>query len=180
MIKNQVQYEYTKECASRFAYSIALIEKDEAWKQRDAEGWQLDIDVKKSHLEALQEEISEYARLKNCDEGQPIKIQVENFNKLPDVLIKARIAAKMTEKELADILGVSEERIKECEKKDYQCASFIEIINITEALGVEFKNASVEVNFEEIKEFKKWHQSQQEKRNIRSTTSPNESNLEIA
>lgn len=67
--------------------------------------------------------------LANCDKTQPIKIQVENFNKLPNVLIKARIAAKMTQKQLADILGISEERIKECEDKDYQCATFLEILD---------------------------------------------------
>lgn len=103
-----------------------------------------------------------------------MKIQVENFNKLPDVLIKARIAAKMSQKELADILGISEERIKECEDKDYQCASFLEVLDVSEALGVEFKNAFVQVNFEEIEEFKKaalkWQKRQQEKKNLKATT----------
>ncbi|BAZ13343.1 hypothetical protein NIES4071_51820 [Calothrix sp. NIES-4071] len=43
-----------------------------------------------------------------------------------------------------------------------------------EALGVEFKNASVEVNFEEIEEFKKvaekWHKRRQEKKKKKATT----------
>ncbi|RUT02168.1 hypothetical protein DSM106972_062430 [Dulcicalothrix desertica PCC 7102] len=51
--------------------------------------------------------------------------KISSFYHLPDVLIKARIAAKMSQKELADILDIEEERIKECESKDYQCASFI-------------------------------------------------------
>jgi DNA-directed RNA polymerase specialized sigma subunit len=62
-------------------------------------------------LDKLHEEIAEYEQLTNCDKKQKIKIKVENFNKLPDVLIKARIAAKMSQKELADILGISEERM---------------------------------------------------------------------
>ncbi len=155
MIKNEKQYEYSKECAKKFEYSIAIVEQDEAWKQRDVDSWLLDIDVKKSHLIALQEEIAEYEKLIHCEQRQSIKIPVENFNKLPDVLIKARIAAKMSQKELAEILGFEEQRIKELEEKDYQRASFSEIREVSAALGVEFDNAFVLVNFEEIEEGKK-------------------------
>ena len=175
MIKNEKQYEYSKECAKRFEYSIAVVEQDEAWKKRDPERWQLDIDVKKSHLMALQEEIAEYEKLFNCDKSQPIKIQVENFNKLADVLIKARIAAKISQKELADILGFEEQRIKECEDKDYQCASFCEILEVSAALGVEFDNAFVQVNFLEIEEGKKsaqkWHEWRELRMNLKSQAS---------
>ncbi len=175
MIKNEKQYEYSKECAKRFEYSIAVVEQDEAWKKRDPERWQLDIDVKKSHLMALQEEIAEYEKLFNCDKSQPIKIQVENFNKLADVLIKARIAAKISQKELADILGFEEQRIKECEDKDYQCASFCEILEVSAALGVEFDNAFVQVDFLEIEEGKKsaqkWHEWRELRMNLKSQAS---------
>lgn len=155
MIKDEKQHGYSKDWARKFADSISRIEKDEACKQRNPEGWQLDIDVKRFHLMALQEEIDEYENLINCENNQPIKIQVENFNKLPDVLIKARIAAKMTHKELADILGIEEQRIKECENKDYQCASFCEILEVSAALGVEFDDAFVKGDFEEIEAAKK-------------------------
>lgn len=37
----------------------------------------------------------------------------------------------MTHKELADILGVEEQRIQECEKTNYQCASFVEILEVS-------------------------------------------------
>ncbi len=155
MIKNEKQYNYSKECAQKFEYSISVIEKDEDWKQRDQEDWQLDIDVKESHLMALQEEIAEYEKLINCDKKQPIRIKVENFNKLPDTLIKARIAAKMSQKELADVLGIEEQRIQEYESTDYQCASFVEVLEVSAALCVEFENAFVKVDFDEIEEVKK-------------------------
>ena len=175
MIKDEKQHKYSKDWARKFADSISIIEKDENWKQRDPEGWQLDIDAKRSHLIALQEEIDEYENLINCDNNKVIKIRVENFNKLPDVLIKARIAAKITHKELADILGIKEQRIKECEDKDYQCASFCEILEVSAALGVEFDNAFVKVNFEEIEAVKKsalkWHKWRQEKKNMKAQAS---------
>jgi DNA-binding XRE family transcriptional regulator len=183
MIKNEVEYQVSQEWVLKFQKSIAAMEQDEERKKNDWEQWELNRSALQSHLEKLHQEITEYEQLINCDKKQPIKIQVKNLNKLPDVLIKARIAAKMSQKELANILGIEEERIKECEKKDYQCASFLEILDVSEALGVEFKNASVEVDFEEIEEFKKvaqkWHEKQQAKKNIKTAISPNEIKKEI-
>ncbi|HBL13847.1 MAG TPA: DNA-binding protein [Cyanobacteria bacterium UBA11162] len=150
MIKNEKQYEYSQECARRFEYAIRILEQDEELKKKDPDGWQFSHNVKQSHLIALQTEIAEYERLINCDHSQPIQIQVENLNKLPDVLIKARIAAKMSQKELADLLGIDEERVGEYEDTDYQCASFVEILEVSTALGVEFETAVMRVDFEEI------------------------------
>ncbi len=183
MIKNRQQYHITKEWLQKFEQSVAGIDNDESLKA-DPLRWQLYRDAYQSQVEEFKAEIAEYERLTNCDQHQAIKIQVESFNKLPDVLIKARIASRMSQKELADILGISEQRIKECEDKDYQCASFLEILDVSEALGIEFKNTSVQVDFEEIEEFKKvaekWRKRQQEKKNITSSTLLNESNLETA
>ena len=69
-------------------------------------------------MEQLHEEIAEYERLINCDKSKPIEIVVENFNKLSEALTKARMAAKMSEEELAEIWDFDPERIKEYEKKN--------------------------------------------------------------
>lgn len=155
MIKNEKEYEYSQECVKKFEYSISVIQQDEARKQRNPQSLQFDIATKNSHLMALQKEINEYESLINCEQKQPIRIKIENFNKLPDALIKARIAAKMSQKELADIIGFEEYKIKEYENKNYRFASFSEILEINAALGVEFDNAFVKVDFEEIQEVKK-------------------------
>lgn len=162
MIKNQNEYEYSQECARRFAFAITALDQDASLKQQDPEGWQLSRDVKASHLMALQAEIAEYERLINCPQNQPIYIKVESLNKLPDALIKARIAAQMTQQELADILGISEEQVKQYEDTDYQCASFGDMLELCTVLGVEFESARVRVDFEEIAAVKqsaaKWRQ----------------------
>jgi DNA-binding XRE family transcriptional regulator len=171
MIKNEKQYEYSQECARKFEYSIRALEQDEELKKKDHDGWQLSRDVKQSHLMALQEEIAEYERLINCDKSQPISIKVESLNKLPDALIKARIAAKISQKELAYILGIDEQRVKQYEDTDYQCASFVEILEVSTVLGVEFETAVMRVDFEEIEAVKqsveKWRK---EKMNITAKT----------
>ncbi|MDB9511675.1 helix-turn-helix transcriptional regulator [Kamptonema animale CS-326] len=154
MIKNEKQYEYSQECARKFQYSIKALEQDEELKKKDPEGWQLSCDVKQSHLMALQAEIAEYERLINCDQNQPIQIKVESINKLPDALIKARIAAKISQQELAQILGIEEQRVKQYEDTDYQCASFVEILEVSTVLGVEFETAVMQVDFQEIEAVK--------------------------
>jgi DNA-binding XRE family transcriptional regulator len=130
------------------------LDQDEELKKKDPDGWQLSRDVKQSHLMALQTEIAEYERLINCDNCQPIQIKVESINKLPDALIKARIAAKISQQELAQILGIEEQRVKQYEDSDYQCASFLEILEVSTVLGVEFEGAVMRVDFEEIEAVK--------------------------
>jgi transcriptional regulator with XRE-family HTH domain len=103
---------------------------------------------------ALQAEIAEYERLINCDKIQPIQIKVESINKLPDALIKARIAAKISQQELAQILGIEERRVRQYEDTDYQCASFVEMLEVSTVLGVEFEMAVMRVDFEEIEAVK--------------------------
>ena len=77
------------------------------------------------------------------------------------------MAAKMTEEELADILDIDPERIKEHEKKNYQGASYMELLDISLALGLEFKMAVIRVDFEEIESVKKtaerWKKRKSEK-----------------
>ena len=154
MIKNEKQYEYSQECARKFEYSIRALDQDEAFKKKDPDDWQLSRDVKQSHLMTLQAEITEYEKLINCDKSQPIQIKVESLNKLPNALIKARIAAKMSQEELADLLGIEQQRVQQYEDTDYQCASFVEILEVSTALGVEFETAVMRVDFAEIEAVK--------------------------
>ncbi|WP_228038712.1 hypothetical protein [Nostoc sp. LEGE 12450] len=65
------------------------------------------------------------------------------------------VAAQISQQELADILGIEEQRVKEYEDTDYQCASFVEILEVSTALGVEFEIATVQVDFAEIEAVKK-------------------------
>ena len=145
----------------RFEKSVAELAVNESLKAEPVR-WQLYRDAYQSKVEELKAEIAEYEMLINCRQNQPIYIQVESMNKRPDALIKARIAAQMTQQELADILGISEQQVRQYEETDYQCASFGEILEVSTVLGVEFKSAIVRVDFEEIAAVKqsaaKWRQ----------------------
>jgi len=167
MIKDESQYEFSKEWVEKFNKTIAAMERDEEAKRKDFLRGESGRSVIQCHLDQLHEEIAEYERLINCDKSEPIEIVVESFNKLSEALIKARMAAKMSEEELAEILDIDPERIKEYEKKKYQNASLTEILDISLALGLEFKTAVMQVDFEEIEAVKetaaRWRKRKREK-----------------
>ena len=167
MIKDELEYEVSKEWVEKFNKTIAAMERDEEAKRKDFLKWDAGRGSIQCHLDQLHEEITEYERLMAWDKSKPIEIIVENFNKLSEALIKARMAAKMSEEELAEILDIDPERIKEYEKKKYQNASLMEILEISLALGLEFKTAVMQVDFEEIEAIKetaeRWRKRKREK-----------------
>lgn len=171
MIKNEQQYQNSLAWLQRFEQSIAELDDNEQLKA-EPKRWKLHRDSYQSQVDELKSEITEYERLINCDTSKPLKIQVDSLNKLPDALIKVRLAAKITQRELAERLGIAEQRVKEYEDTDYQCASFVEILEVSTALGVEFETATVQVDFAEIEAVKKsvdkWRK---EKMNIKTKAS---------
>ncbi|MBD2168403.1 helix-turn-helix transcriptional regulator [Calothrix membranacea FACHB-236] len=154
MIKNSQQYQNSLDWLQRFEHSIAQLDSNEQLKA-EPERWKLHRDSYQSQVDELKSEISEYERLINCDTSKPLKIKIDSLNKLPNAFIKARLAAKISQQELADRLGVDEQRVQEYEDTDYQCASFVEILEVSAALGVEFETATMQVDFSEIEAVKK-------------------------
>lgn len=167
MIKDELEYEVSKEWVEKFNKTLAAMERDEEAKRKDFLKWDAGRGSIQCHLDQLHEEIAEYERLMAWDKSKPIEIVVENFNRLSEALIKARMAAKMSEEELAEILDIDPERIKEYEKRKYQNASLTEILEISLALGLEFKTAVMQVDFAEIEAIKetaeRWRKRKREK-----------------
>lgn len=141
MIKNEAQYQYTQEWARRFEGSMRALEQDEELKQKDPEGWQLSWDVKQVHLDKLRSEIAEYERLTSHDRDRPIVLTLDDIDDLSQILIKARMAAKLSQKELADLSGLTEEQICRYEDNDYEDASFLEVKFVLDALDIRVQKA---------------------------------------
>jgi transcriptional regulator with XRE-family HTH domain len=139
MIKNEKQYEYTKECATKFAYSIALMEQDEDRKRNDPERWELNRGALQCHLDKLQAEVTEYETLTSHDSQTPIVLRLDDIDYLAQILIKARMAAKLSQKELAALAGLTEEKIKQYEHDDYASASFLDVRFVIDALDIQIQ-----------------------------------------
>jgi hypothetical protein len=140
MIKNELEYNVTKNWAEGMGRAITMLEQDDHKKKNQPDVWQIHYDGVTSQREDLQEQIAEYEALIAHNPKEPITLQVEYMNKISQLLIKARIAFKITQKELAALCDRTEEQIQSFEDKDYQNASFLDFLAVRDALGVEIIN----------------------------------------
>ncbi|MGB6170320.1 MAG: helix-turn-helix transcriptional regulator [Geitlerinemataceae cyanobacterium] len=139
MIKDEKEYKFTQELAIEFEKSLAAIESDETLKTSDPDGQSLIRGALQCHLDKLKGEITEYERLISHDRHQPILLTLNDLHDIPQLLIKARIAAKLSQKELADLAGLTEEKIIHYEENEYEDASFLEVKLAIDALDIEVK-----------------------------------------
>ena len=133
MIKNERQYRITKGQADRFSQTLLNLEQSPpgvnsvhpliAKAQQDAV---------KSQLADLKSELREYESLKA---GEFRLDQLNVVSVLPAVLIKARIAQGLSQKELAERIGLKEQQIQRYEATDYASASLARINEVARALG---------------------------------------------
>jgi DNA-directed RNA polymerase specialized sigma subunit len=80
--------------------------------------------------EQLQEEVESYERLRRGD-----KKELANFQELGPLLIALRIVSGLTQRELAERLGVHESQVSRDERNDYHGVTIDRANRIIEALG---------------------------------------------
>lgn len=133
MIKNDRQYRVTQSEARRFEEALSRL-------RIEGEGrdwWDVEIAAIESQLDSLRAEINEYEDLRRA---QPRTIVVDHLSDLPAGLIKARIATGLSQKELADRLGLKAQMVQRYEATDYSSASFSRLLEVAQALEVEVRN----------------------------------------
>lgn len=139
MIKNERQYRITQSEAQKFAQALAHLDQLEAEKQEHSMLWQLQRDAMKSQLNDLCEELEEYEALTSHSTNQPIALTFQSLSELPTILIKARIAAKLSQKALAERMGLKEQQIQRYEATEYSSAKLSRIIEVSESLGMKLE-----------------------------------------
>ncbi len=70
------------------------------------------------------------------------EIEVKSLAELPIALIKARIAKGLTQKQLAERIGIQEQQVQRYEAADYDTISFDRLITIAQILGIDFERAA--------------------------------------
>lgn len=140
---NDHQYQLTQSWVSKFEESLTILAQNKTKKEQDPDGWQLLQDSYKSQLDTLRSELAEYENLIDHNPNAPISLDITDINYLSDVLIKARIALKLTQSELAKLAGITRNQIIIYEEKDYQNASFIDVLAVSNALGIKINNGVV-------------------------------------
>ena len=134
MIKNERQYRITRTQAERFARTLDGLrnrpEGDDGVHPMIA---QAQVDAVSSQLADLEAELREYEAVRDGRfEVETLRVVVD----LPELLIKARIAQGLTQRELADRLGLKEQQIQRYEATDYAAAKWSRIREVAGALSM--------------------------------------------
>ncbi|GAA0195977.1 HTH-type transcriptional regulator/antitoxin HigA [Brevundimonas nasdae] len=90
-----------------------------------------------SQVAELEELVTDYERLKS---GTVKEFRAATLSDLPDSLVRARIARGMSQKDLADFLGMKEQQVQRYEAERYRSASLERLVEISDALGVAIEN----------------------------------------
>jgi len=91
----------------------------------------LQIEALAGTLGDFEAELAEYDDLHNAT-----LIEATGIGEFPTTLIKARIARGLTQRELAERLGLAEQSIQRYEATDYLGVSFSRLVDIAEALDL--------------------------------------------
>lgn len=139
MIKNERQYAITKAQADKFARAL-----DELSRRSAGDGHpllrQAEEDALRSQLADLRAELEQYEALRA---GQPAVLHLTSLDELPQALIQARIARGLSQKELAERLGLKEQQIQRYEATDYASAKLSRVKQVLRALGIQLRMESV-------------------------------------
>ncbi len=133
MTENERQYRITKLQAEKFEQALLTLEKQVPAKYVHPLLRQAQLDALQRQQESLRQELADYEALK----GSGLRVfPAASFDELPRTLIKARIAAGLSQKELAERLGLKEQQVQKYEATEYTSASMARMRDVIQALGV--------------------------------------------
>jgi ribosome-binding protein aMBF1 (putative translation factor) len=138
VIKNEKQYRITKAQVRRFQDAVAELAAQARPSNISARLWEAQRGAARSQMEELVEQVEAYERL-NAGRGKGVVL--EGLEDLPKALIRARIAAGMTQEGLARRLGVKPQQVQRYEATEYGSASFARILKVVHALGLSLPRA---------------------------------------
>src|SRR5690348_10115243 len=131
MITNKRQYRITKAEAAKFARALERADEECAdWQPLLRQAMR---DSLESELGILREQLSDYEALQS---GRVAVLELDSLAELPDALIRARIAAGLTQKQLAERLGIKEQQVQRYEATRYRHANLERVQEVAEALGL--------------------------------------------
>ena len=137
MIRNDRQYRITKAQAERFAKAMRTLPSELERTDIHPLFKKAQVEALKSQYDELCDEVAEYETLKS---GSAQQLHVKSFDELPRVLIQARVAVGLSQKGLAERLGLKEQQIQRYEATAYSTASLSRIGEVVDALGIQIEH----------------------------------------
>jgi len=132
VITNERQYKITKGQLAKLQEGIREFNLEEAAERIGSKTLaKAEFDGLKSEVEVLENQLHEYERLKS---GAITNFEANSLEELPSMLIRARIAQQLSQRELGELIGVKEQQIQRYESEEYASASLRRIREIANAL----------------------------------------------
>jgi HTH-type transcriptional regulator / antitoxin HipB len=130
MIQNEHQYKVTKGEIEKLQEVIEkiLLEKD-SLNERQIVSMQATF---QTQIDRMNAEIEEYENLK----AGKVDIKMSSIEDLPKALIQKRISLDMTQRQLAEKLGIKEQMVQRYESNNYESASLHRLTEVWKALDL--------------------------------------------
>ena len=137
MIQNEHQYKVTQNKFKEAEVTLdELLAQESDFRPRQFTNRKLSLETT---IERLKAELNKYESLKSGN----AQIRISSLQDLPIALIEARIALGMTQKQLADKIGIHEQQIQRHEANQYGSVAFDRITIVAQALGVRLKETDI-------------------------------------
>lgn len=139
ILQNQRQYRDTKAELARFEEGLIAHDardRHDLPPNTDPRMPQIMHDAIASWIETLREQIDHYEKLRD---GQITSREITSLHELPTALIEARIAARLTQRQLAERIGVAEQQIQRWEANGYSGVNLDRLQSIADALSVQIR-----------------------------------------
>lgn len=133
MIANERQYRITKAELRRFEAAIEAHEQSAPSEGVDPRVHEAMGDAMRSEVEVLRDQLKRYEDLR---EGRIDHREIDGLRDLPTALIEARIAAGLTQKSLAERLGLAEQQVQRWESSLYSGVGVERLQEVADALGM--------------------------------------------
>lgn len=134
MIKNARQYQITKSQMAKLESALTqLTAGQRSGGLVHPRLQQAQEDALRSQIVDLHEQLTEYEALRA---RKRTVLSLDSFEEFPRALVQARIAAGISQKELAKRLGLKEQQIQRYEATEYVSASLARVAAVIRALGL--------------------------------------------
>lgn len=140
MITNDRQYRITKAQQRKLADAATSFDAEDVMGRTGSKVLaKAELDALKSESEVLSKQLNEYEALKS---GAVTVLEASSLEELPFVLIRARIARNLSQRELAERLGIKEQQIQRYEAEAYSSASMNRLTEIAKALELNIREVA--------------------------------------
>jgi HTH-type transcriptional regulator / antitoxin HigA len=133
MIRNDKEYRHTKNQFSELGAELQRLSSGRHSAERDEVSTAV-VDALRMQIEDLEREISEYENLK---EGRLLSFGADNLDTLGELVTKARIACGLTQAELGEILGMTQQQVQRYERGGWQKISLWRLAEAADAWGLD-------------------------------------------